>query len=409
MGHSCLSPKRPDTAAIICEKDGHGTAPGAATPIVQSRHPPGAMHVAALLPPEANAETALGLFRLLWRFAVLAPPRNGITVSLVLVEEAEAPLGQGPAPLGPVEDAGHRSGAAVAVSLPGVVLVRCRLLALLENLLQLILLAPAGQDSLDHVISSLLVFFLYCLLGSPFPLLLGLLCSLLGSLTLLLLPLLVLLGLCILLHRSCPRQPRGGRHHGTWGYGPYRWRARQVRGRFGLRQLRHCILLRGRRDRLRGLSFQRSCFRLLAVLVRYVCSLGCQHDFLHSLLLLLLPDLLEGRLLVKQNVCRSHARLVPEEVAYEMLVDRLHHLVVEQEPTSVLGLDDGNVVTVVGVAANVHDDGIQLVQPVRIFRVLGGVEHAKVVRIHNTVEELLQAAVVFSVLESLQVQREHLG
>ncbi len=92
-----------------------------------------------------------------------------------------------------------------------------------------------------------------------------------------------------------------------------------------------------------------------------------------------------------------------------MLVDGLHHLVVEQQPTSVLGLDDGDVVAVVGIAADVHDDGVQLIDAVGVLRVVRGVEHAQIVGIHDPVEELLQATVVLRVLETLQMQSENLG
>ena len=118
---------------------------------------------------------------------------------------------------------------------------------------------------------------------------------------------------------------------------------------------------------------------------------------------------LECGLLVEQDVGTGNAGACTfaKEVAHIGLVDRLDQLVVKEQPSLVLGLDDGHVVAVEGATADVHHHSVQLVQAVGLLGVVGGVEEAEVVRVQHAVVQLLEPVGGFHVLEALEVQGEH--
>ena len=91
------------------------------------------------------------------------------------------------------------------------------------------------------------------------------------------------------------------------------------------------------------------------------CLLGCESNLRKSFCLLLFLDSFECRFLIKENIGTCHARFVAEEIPHVMLVHWLNHLIVKQEPASILCLDDGNVVSVVRISPNMHYNSVELI------------------------------------------------
>lgn len=84
-------------------------------------------------------------------------------------------------------------------------------------------------------------------------------------------------------------------------------------------------------------------------------------------------------------------------------IHHLHILVVKEEPV-VVALDEADVVAMVGAASDVHDDGEERVLGIRI---LDGVAELQFEGEDHSVRQLLVPPQLFYVLETLQMDDQH--
>ena len=106
-------------------------------------------------------------------------------------------------------------------------------------------------------------------------------------------------------------------------------------------------------------------------------------------------------LLIKQDICTSHPRSISIESSYKSIVNGLNSFIINQHPfTRCIILDNRNVMTMVWSAADVDYDGIQFVESIGIFCVVGGVEESKCRRVYYAMEQFEVSLHVLCVLES---------
>jgi hypothetical protein len=110
--------------------------------------------------------------------------------------------------------------------------------------------------------------------------------------------------------------------------------------------------------------------------------------------------------LIVQDI--SGAGRVSKVLRYVDLLNGFHILIIKNEPVSV-GLDYGYVVTMMWTTSYMYVDAKELIQTVRIIRVISSIEQPQLEREGDTISQLDVLLQVFLVFEPFQVESEHVG